>query len=46
MHLGMTQGAEIGNRLMDDAAALTDASLAPAHRVVSANAKRLGRKKR
>ncbi|MDR6292701.1 hypothetical protein E9232_005241 [Inquilinus ginsengisoli] len=46
MQLGMTQGAEIGNRLMDDAAAITDASLSSAHRVVSANAKRLGRKKR
>ena len=46
MQLGMTQGAEIGTRLMDDASALADASLSPAHRVVSANAKRLGRKKR
>ncbi|MGF6226082.1 hypothetical protein QFZ27_000037 [Inquilinus ginsengisoli] len=31
---------------MADAAALADAGLAPAHRVASANAKRLGRKKR
>lgn len=40
------QAAEIGQRLMADAAALADAGLAPAHRVVSANARRLGRKKR
>ncbi|TSD86686.1 hypothetical protein FFK22_021150 [Mycobacterium sp. KBS0706] len=40
------QAAEIGERLMADATALADASLAPAHRVVSANAKRLGRRKR
>ena len=40
------QAAEIGQRLTADAAALADASLAPAHRVVSANARRLGRRKR
>lgn len=43
--LGLDQSAEIGSRLMGDAAALADASLAPAHRVVSANARRLGRPK-
>lgn len=40
------QAADLGRRLAADAAALADASLAPAHRVVSANAKRLRRKKR
>jgi hypothetical protein len=40
------QAAEIGQRLMADAAALADAGLTPAHRVASANARRLGRKKR
>ncbi|MGO4125146.1 hypothetical protein AB4Z01_12145 [Inquilinus sp. YAF38] len=40
------QAADIGRRLATDAADLADASLAPAHRVVSANAKRLGRRKR
>lgn len=46
LKLGLDQSAEIGDRLMADAAALADASLSPAHRVVSANAKRLGRKRR
>jgi hypothetical protein len=46
MRLSVSQSAEIGTRLLDDAAALTEASLAPAHRVVSANARRLGRTKR
>ena len=46
LKLGLDQSAEIGDRLMADAAALADASLTPAHRVVSANAKRLGRKRR
>ncbi|WP_225768148.1 hypothetical protein [Inquilinus sp. Marseille-Q2685] len=40
------QAAAIGQRLMADAAALADAGLAPAHRVASANARRLRRKKR
>jgi hypothetical protein len=40
------QAAEISQRLMADAAALADASLTPAHRVVSANARRLSRRKR
>ena len=40
------QAAEISQRLIADATALADASLAPAHRVASANAKRLGRRKR
>lgn len=40
------QAADVGRRLATDAADLTDASLAPAHRVVSANARRLGRRKR
>jgi len=46
MKLGLDQSAEIGRRMMADAAALADASLSPAHRVVSANARRLSRKKR
>lgn len=40
------QATEIRQRLIADATALADASLAPAHRVVSANARRLGRRKR
>lgn len=43
---GTDQAADVGRRLAADAAALADASLAPAHRVVSANARRLGRKNR
>lgn len=46
LQFGLSQTAGIGSRLMDDATALADASLSPAHRVVSANAKRLGRRKR
>ena len=40
------QAADIGRRLATDAADLVDASLASAHRVVSANARRLSRKRR
>lgn len=39
------QAAHIGQRLAKDATDLADASLKPAHRVVSANSRRLSRKK-